>query len=99
MKARLWIAALILIAGVWGSWGTAQHVMLSKGREQGTITVASCADDTCTGPYTPVSAGSKARARVTLQGSVAVKSEPCGARSSSRTSSIWSWVGLPWVAR
>ena len=26
------VAALILIAGVWASWGTAQHVMLSKGR-------------------------------------------------------------------
>ena len=33
------VAALILIAGVWGSWGTAQHVMLGKGREQGTMTV------------------------------------------------------------
>ena len=28
------VAVLILIAGVWASWGTAQHVMLTKGREQ-----------------------------------------------------------------
>ncbi|HSX96511.1 MAG TPA: hypothetical protein VLG91_03835, partial [Streptomyces sp.] len=45
------IAVVLLIAGVWGSWGYAQHVMLSKGREQGTMTVARCADETCWGPY------------------------------------------------
>ncbi|MEU8977451.1 hypothetical protein ACFVXW_13415 [Streptomyces sp. NPDC058251] len=67
------VAALILIAGVWASWGTAQHVMLSKGREQGTITVRSCSGERCTGPYTPTSAGSRARARVTIEQSVAVK--------------------------
>ena len=67
------VAALILIAGVWGSWGTAQHVMLSKGREQGTMTVTACAGETCTGPYKPVSEGSKARARVTIEQSVAVR--------------------------
>jgi hypothetical protein len=67
------VATLILIAGVWASWGTAQHVMLSKGREQGTITVKACSGETCTGPYTPTSEGSKARARVTIEQSVAVK--------------------------
>ncbi|MFF4353202.1 hypothetical protein [Streptomyces sp. NPDC001530] len=67
------VAGLILIAGVWASWGTAQHVMLSKGREQGTLAVKACADGSCTGPYTPTSAGSKARARVTIEQSVAVK--------------------------
>ncbi|WP_234361171.1 hypothetical protein [Streptomyces europaeiscabiei] len=67
------IAVLILMAGVWGSWGCAQHVMLSKGREQGTLTVSRCADDTCWGPYEPVSTGSPARDRVDIERSVAVE--------------------------
>jgi len=67
------VAALILIAGVWASWGTAQHVMLSKGREQGTIFVKACSRERCTGPYTPTSAGSRVRARVSIEQSVAVK--------------------------
>ncbi|MEU5344002.1 MULTISPECIES: hypothetical protein [unclassified Streptomyces] len=66
------VAALILIAGVWASWGTAQHVMLTKGRERGTMTVARCADDRCTGPYRPLSEGSTARDRVVLDSEVAV---------------------------
>ncbi|MFE1802817.1 MULTISPECIES: hypothetical protein [unclassified Streptomyces] len=67
------VAALILIAGVWASWGTAQHVMLSKGRERGTMTVTKCADDHCTGPYRPTSEGSTARDRVVLDSEVAVE--------------------------
>ncbi|MEI5522679.1 hypothetical protein WB401_16325 [Streptomyces brasiliscabiei] len=67
------IALLLLIAGVWGSWGCAQHVMLSKGREQGTITVSRCEDETCWGPYQPVSTGSRARERVDIERSVAVE--------------------------
>ncbi|MEU6226243.1 hypothetical protein [Streptomyces sp. NPDC047042] len=67
------VAVLILIAGVWASWGTAQHVVLSKGREQGTMTVASCDDDRCTGPYRPVSVGSRARERVVLDASVGAR--------------------------
>jgi hypothetical protein len=67
------VAALILIAGVWGSWGTAQHVMLSKGREQGTMTVTECSGHVCTGTYAPTSTGSQARARVTIDEAVAVR--------------------------
>jgi hypothetical protein len=67
------VAALILIAGVWASWGTAQHVMLTKGRERGTMTVQACADDRCTGRYTPASEGSRARDRVTIQSTVVAK--------------------------
>ncbi|MFD6191028.1 hypothetical protein [Streptomyces sp. NPDC060275] len=66
------VAALILIAGVWASWGTAQHVLLTKGRERGTVEVTRCADGTCSGPYSPVSAGSQARERVVIEDSVAV---------------------------
>ncbi|MBA2806759.1 hypothetical protein E0500_004650 [Streptomyces sp. KM273126] len=67
------VAALILMAGVWASWGTAQHVMFTKGREQGAMTVTRCAEDVCTGPYTPTSGGSKARDRVEIERTVAVK--------------------------
>ena len=66
------VAALILIAGVWASWGTAQHVLLTKGREQGTVEVTGCDDGSCSGPYTPVSAGSRERERVVVEDSVAV---------------------------
>jgi hypothetical protein len=65
------VAVLILIAGVWGSWGTAQHVMLTKGRERGTVRVTSCEHDVCSGPFTP-SAGARALGRVELAQTVAV---------------------------
>ena len=67
------VAVLILIAGVWASWGTAQHVMLTKGRERGTVEVTRCGQDTCSGPYAPLSEGSQPRARVVLEKSVAVE--------------------------
>jgi hypothetical protein len=67
------VAVLILVAGVWASWGTAQYVMLTKGRERGTLEVTRCGDDTCTGPYTPLSAGSRARAEAVIDRSVAVR--------------------------
>ncbi|MCX5256562.1 hypothetical protein OOK27_20895 [Streptomyces canus] len=66
------VAVLILIAGVWASWGSAQYVMLTKGRERGTIEVARCAQDACSGPYTPLSHGSQARGRVVIEKTVAV---------------------------
>ncbi|WP_419156023.1 hypothetical protein [Streptomyces canus] len=67
------VAVLILIAGVWASWGSAQYVMLTKGRERGTIEVARCAQDVCSGPYTPLSHGSQARGRVDIEKTVAVR--------------------------
>ncbi|MBP2053491.1 hypothetical protein J2Z21_006484 [Streptomyces griseochromogenes] len=67
------LAALILFAGVWGSWGTAQHVMLTKGRERGTVKVTRCDGGTCSGPFTPQSEGAKARTRVEIEKSVAVR--------------------------
>ncbi|WP_251093720.1 hypothetical protein [Streptomyces sp. Caat 7-52] len=67
------IAALIVFAGVWGSWGTAQHVMLTKGRERGTVRVTECAGDVCSGPFTPGSSGARARTRVEIEESVAVR--------------------------
>ncbi|MCW7943270.1 membrane protein [Streptomyces hygroscopicus] len=71
LAAMAAVAVLILIGGVWGSWGTAQHVMLTKGRERGTMTVARCSGGVCSGPYEPLSAGSTARRRVLIDDSVA----------------------------
>ncbi|MER5217251.1 hypothetical protein ABT063_43695 [Streptomyces sp. NPDC002838] len=67
------VAALILIAGVWASWGSAQHVMLTKGRERGTVEVTRCGEDTCSGPYTPLSTGSTARKSVVIEHTAAVR--------------------------
>ena len=67
------VAVLILIAGVWASWGSAQHVMLTKGRESGTIEVTRCGAHSCTGPYTPISAGSQPRRSVVIEKNVAVR--------------------------
>ncbi|SEC99593.1 MULTISPECIES: hypothetical protein [Streptomyces] len=67
------LAALIVFAGLWGSWGSAQHVLLTKGREQGTVRVVACAGGVCGGPFTPTSAGARARARVEIPESVAVR--------------------------
>ncbi|MFF8592662.1 hypothetical protein ACF061_14655 [Streptomyces sp. NPDC015220] len=72
------VAALILIAGVWASWGTAPYVMLTKGRERGTVEVTRCASDACSGAYTPVSAGSTARARVEIDSVAARKGRTYG---------------------
>ncbi|QKW27946.1 hypothetical protein HUT11_18815 [Streptomyces seoulensis] len=66
------VAALILIAGVWASWSTAPYVLLTKGRERGTVEVTACAREACSGPYTPRTPGSTARARVEID-SVAVR--------------------------
>ncbi|MFD7794178.1 hypothetical protein [Streptomyces sp. NPDC059759] len=67
------VTLLILVAGVWASWGTAQHVMLGKGRERGTLAVVSCADGTCWGPFTPSSPGYRARDRVSIDQEPAVR--------------------------
>lgn len=98
------VAALILIAGVWASWGTAQHVMLTKGRERGTVEVARCGEGICTGPYTPVSGGSQPRAEVRLEDSVAVEKgrtyavvlKPGGGEAvrSGPAGVLYAWVPL-----
>lgn len=67
------VAVLILVAGVWASWGTAQHVMLTKGRERGTVAVARCGDRSCSGAFSPLSAGARERERVVLEKTVAVR--------------------------
>lgn len=76
------LAALLLVAGVWASWGTAQHVMLTDERERGTMRVTRCSSDTCEGTYIPASSssspsGSDPRDRVVIDRSIA---EEKGAR-------------------
>ncbi|MFD4376485.1 hypothetical protein [Streptomyces sp. NPDC058486] len=64
------VAVLLVVAGVWASWGSAQHVLLAKGREHGTLTVTSCTDDRCGGSYVPDEAASPRRT-LTIERSVA----------------------------
>lgn len=59
------VAALLVVSGSWDSWRTAQHVMLTKGREHGTMTLAHCGDSTCTGPFAP-KGSAVARPEVTI---------------------------------
>ncbi|WP_431042558.1 hypothetical protein ACQUSR_11955 [Streptomyces sp. P1-3] len=65
------IALLIVAAGVWASWGTAQHAMLTKGRERGTLTVRSCGDEWCTGSFTPIGHSGEPRAALRVDAAVA----------------------------
>ncbi|MYS21071.1 hypothetical protein GTW78_12790 [Streptomyces sp. SID4948] len=52
--AAVALALLILVASGWDSWQTAQYVVLTKGREQGAVTLTACdASDECTGPFAP----------------------------------------------
>ncbi|MFE6285896.1 hypothetical protein [Streptomyces sp. NPDC057877] len=68
------VAALILIAGVWASWGTAQYVMLTKGRETGTVQLTRCEDEWCGGPFEPGGGVSVSdHDRVVVERSVAVE--------------------------
>lgn len=64
------VSLVILIGGIWISWSTAQHVVLIKGHERGTITVRSCGDAWCTGPFTPVDGTGDARPAVQVDSAV-----------------------------
>ncbi|WP_128375899.1 hypothetical protein [Streptomyces cavernae] len=64
------LAALLLASAVWASWGTAQYVVLTKGRERGTMTVQRCGEERCTGSYAPLSPGSQPRSRVVIDRSI-----------------------------
>ncbi|MER5291442.1 hypothetical protein ABT382_05040 [Streptomyces pharetrae] len=98
------VTALILVAGVWASWGSAQYVMLTKGRESGTVEVADCGGGVCAGPYRPLSHGSLPRERVVVEDSAAVREgrtytvvmKPDGdeAVRSGPAGILYSWVPL-----
>ncbi|MFC9385228.1 hypothetical protein [Streptomyces venezuelae] len=66
------VALLLLVAGAWASWDSAQHVLLAKGREHGTLTVTGCSEKTCSGRYVPEDAGFPSRA-LTIARSVAAE--------------------------
>jgi hypothetical protein len=59
------LAALLLVSGGWSSWRTAQYLVLTKGREEGTVTLTECGDTNCSGPFTPKGTAS-ARPYVTV---------------------------------
>ncbi|WP_055602909.1 hypothetical protein [Streptomyces aureus] len=66
------VALLLVVAGAWASWNSAQHVLLAKGREHGTLTVTGCTDDTCSGRYAPEDTSSTRRT-LTIARSVAAE--------------------------
>ncbi|MEU2118693.1 hypothetical protein ABZ567_24310 [Streptomyces sp. NPDC016459] len=70
--AMVLVALLLLVAGAWASWDSAQHVLLSKGREHGTMTVTGCGEETCSGRYAPEDPASPRRS-LTIARSVAAE--------------------------
>ncbi|MDI3386631.1 hypothetical protein QIS99_10470 [Streptomyces sp. B-S-A8] len=64
------LALLLLVAGVWTSWATAQHVVFSQDREQGTLTVARCEGEACTGSFAPADPEGKPRGSVVIDRSI-----------------------------
>ncbi|WP_335940140.1 hypothetical protein [Streptomyces sp. PTD5-9] len=66
------VVLLLLVAGVRSSWDAAQHVVLSKGREHGSMTVTGCGAEVCTGPFVP-SGEAVGRARVSVEKSVGAR--------------------------
>ncbi|MGW8767890.1 hypothetical protein ACWGN5_36005 [Streptomyces sp. NPDC055815] len=66
------VALLLVVAGGWASWNSAQHVLLAKGREHGTLTVTDCTDERCSGRYAPEDPSSTRRT-LTIARSVAAE--------------------------
>ncbi|MFE0704998.1 hypothetical protein [Streptomyces sp. NPDC058872] len=66
------VALLLVVAGAWTSWNSAQHVLLAKGREHGTLTVTDCTDETCSGRFAPEDPSSNRRT-LTIAHSVAAQ--------------------------
>lgn len=61
------LALLLLVAAGWNCWQTAQYLVFTKGREQGTVTLTACgSSDNCTGPFAP-SGSATARPQVTVR--------------------------------
>ncbi|OEJ95905.1 hypothetical protein [Streptomyces thermolilacinus] len=75
VTAMALVALVLVVAGVWASWGTAQHVLLSQGREHGTMTVTGCGDEVCTGRFVPEGPGAPSRTDMTIARSVAVEKD------------------------
>ena len=65
------VALLLIGAGAWTSWGTASTAM--QGDTRGTLKVTACAEDTCSGPFTPSAGQGDARGKVTISSTVSGK--------------------------
>ncbi|MFF8813394.1 hypothetical protein [Streptomyces pactum] len=96
------IASVVLVAGVWASWGTAQHVMLGKGRERGTLRVQSCGDEWCTGVFVPSGRPAEARGGMRVDAGVADGEGdrvPVVVKPDSRQTVRTGWAGVlrAWV--
>ncbi|MEU6482773.1 hypothetical protein [Streptomyces sp. NPDC046887] len=68
------VALLLVVAGMWASWADAQHILLSKGREHGTLVVTGCSAEVCTGRFDP-EGPAPVRADMSIERSVAVRSD------------------------
>ncbi|MCQ0023062.1 hypothetical protein M4914_08975 [Streptomyces somaliensis DSM 40738] len=75
LAAMALVALLLVAAGARASWGTAQHVLLPKGREHGTLTVTGCGEEVCTGRFVPREPAEPPRTDVTIARSVAVEED------------------------
>jgi hypothetical protein len=45
------IVLLLVVAGAWSSWDAARDALVSDGRERGTVTLAACDHEACTGTF------------------------------------------------
>ncbi len=59
------VVLLVLAAGVWASWDAAGFAAARDGR--GTMTVARCTQEACTGSFAPLAASEQPRERVVLK--------------------------------
>ncbi|MBL1099019.1 hypothetical protein [Streptomyces coffeae] len=64
------IALFLLVAGVWSSWSDARPAMLTKGLEQGVVTVSDCGEDWCTGPFASARGGGEKHGRIKIDKAV-----------------------------
>lgn len=60
------LALVLVVAGAWRSWDTAQHAMFPAGHERGTMRVTHCDTTRCAGPFQPTQADRPRRAEVTV---------------------------------
>ncbi|WP_353943058.1 hypothetical protein ABII15_16355 [Streptomyces sp. HUAS MG91] len=67
------LALLLLVAGFWASWGTAQHVIFQTGREHGHVLLDRCDGGTCGGAFEPSAEGPVRTPKVTMDRSVGEK--------------------------
>ncbi|WP_367125195.1 hypothetical protein [Streptomyces phytohabitans] len=65
------LVVLLLAAGAWTSWDTAEPAMFPEDGKRGTFTVEKCGTDRCHGSFTPRGDGGRARDGVSISRTVA----------------------------